>query len=551
MPRHLTHQQTLLALFIIVLGGVLRFQGLQWDEMLLLHPDEGNLVRAASRISFPDRLVPDFDAYNGLSLYLPRLAAELVFDEASPANIGLAGRYLSAFASSLAIVAIGVAASLMAGRSAGLLALWMAAFSPALIQSAHFATTESGLVLAVAALIALTASYQANKLGFIRAAVAIGLVLGCALGLKTSAAAFAVIPFAATATAVSRVGWFRTVVAGLLSVAIAVTIALLSTPQILLDPKRYWAVMQFERAVVEGTIDVFWTYQFTHATSVVFELSQLPWLLDPMTAALALAGATALICSFALGGRRHMVRRSGPALLFGMVYAVIVFQWHAKFVRYLLPLVPVLIVLAAIAGRLAIATLRGTLRKTVTILILTFPLAAGLTQATLYQTEDARIQLWNWLSPKIVSGDTVAIEPRDVGPPFPTRSMVHPKIAVLPLLKPYDDAKIYAVAAILAKSDWMIISSRRHIGVLPRLTNRFPEMCGYYAALFGGALGYRRIRTFRRRGPLFGLFDMERLAEETFTVFDAPSTILLRNHDERTAQDIADQIRRRLRQRCH
>src|SRR5690606_35936125 len=65
-------------LALVLAGAALRFQGLDWDAGQLLHPDERNIATAAARLAWPDRLVPDFHAYNGLSLYLPRLLAELI-----------------------------------------------------------------------------------------------------------------------------------------------------------------------------------------------------------------------------------------------------------------------------------------------------------------------------------------------------------------------------------------------------------------------------------------------------------------------------------------
>ena len=61
--------------WLIALTALLRLQGLGWDDFTGLHPDEGNLVRAAAALSWPDALIPDFHAYNALAVWMPRLVA--------------------------------------------------------------------------------------------------------------------------------------------------------------------------------------------------------------------------------------------------------------------------------------------------------------------------------------------------------------------------------------------------------------------------------------------------------------------------------------------
>ena len=88
----------------------------------------------------------------------------------------------------------------------------------------------------------------------------------------------------------------------------------------------------------------------------------------------------------------------------------------------------------------------------------------------------------------------------------------------------------------------MIVASRRHHAVLPRLTGRFPEMCGYYDALWSGRLGYEVVARFTRRPPLPQLLQPEIWAEETFTVFDSPELFVLRNIAQMSAAEVAVQM---------
>ena len=106
--------------------------------------------------------------------------------------------------------------------------------------------------------------------------------------------------------------------------------------------------MRFEGGVVRGTVDVFWTLQFLGTPKVIFQLAQLPLLSGPALAGLGLAGMLAASLSVR---RDRAALALLPALVFALLYAAIAFSWHAKFVRYLLPLTPVLDPLRDVALR--------------------------------------------------------------------------------------------------------------------------------------------------------------------------------------------------------
>lgn len=516
------------AWFLIALGAVLRFQGLDWDGGLLFNPDERNIAVAAAKLAFPSGLVPQFHAYNGLALYLPRLAAE-VFSPliggsgSDPAAVAWAGRLLSALFSSLTLPLLWFTARRTLGSEAALFVTACAAAAPALIQSAHFATTEAGLVLCLTFLVFLCAHHVAGDLPLGGFAWRTGVALGLGFGLKTTVLAFAACPVAAVAwTTLRRAEVLSAVKAGAVAASIALLLGVATTPQLLFAPRAYFDTMRFESGVVRGTADVFWTYQFTSAHSGLFELSQLPWLLGPLVPPLALAGILVLLRD--LWKVRTRALLFAAPLLFTLLYAVIICGWHAKFVRYLAPLLPLLILFAAYLAS-GIASVR--MRKILMVATAASTALGGLAQAAIYQYPDPRIAAWEWLVPHLAAGDRLAVEPVDVGPPYANPPAPQITTAVLPLLEPSSPAKLAAIAKGLAESRWMVIASRRHFSVLPRLRERFPEMCGYYRALWAGDLGFRTIATFRRRPALPAFLDPTVQAEETFTVFDSPQVFVL------------------------
>lgn len=532
------------AWFVIVLGAVLRLQGLGWDQGLLLHPDERNVAAGAARLGFPDRLVPEFHAYNGLSLYLPRLLAEVLSPWSGRAGsdmaaIVFAGRMVSAVCSVLALPMLWSAARRALGAQGGIVALIAMAASPGLIQAAHFATTESGLVLCLVTLAWLCIRHGAGELALMPFAGLCGLVLGLGFGLKTTALAFALLPVLAVAgTTVLRGRLWAALEAGIVAFLVLVLMALMTTPQIWASPRAYLDTMMFESGVVSGSADVFWTYQFSGARNGLFEVSQLPWLTGPLVAPLGLAGLAIFLYQWVRGDRTRL----GLAAVgvFAIFYAAIICGWHAKFIRYLILLVPPL---ALFTGYFVTRIESGRLRAGLTAAIAIATGAMGMAQATLYQETDARIAAWRWLMPNLRPGDRLVVEPVDLGPPYPEAAAPAFETVVLPLIEPSSPRKLAQMAEDLSSSRWMIIASRRHYGVLPRLVGRFPEMCGYYDALWSGRLGYRIVARFRRRPAWPAMIDPEVQAEETFTVFDSPTTIIFANESHLSPERIQAEIR--------
>jgi hypothetical protein len=531
---------------ILIIAVLARFRGLSWDAGLMLHPDERNLASAAARLAYPDGLVPDFHAYNGLALYLPRLLAEALHHLGFLRSTGLAdiawsARLLSAcFSLATVLVIYKLAKECLDHRSA-LLAAFLAALAPGLVQAAHFGTTESALVLILSWIALITARYLNLTISTRRAALICGVAVGIGLGFKTTAAVFGLLHFVAfllrrgEGRFVSRLSWLA--VSGVISLAILCV----TTPQILLAPKAYFGAMVFEGGVVRGTVDVFWTYQFHDARNVLFEMVQVPWLVDPVSALLILPGLMVLIWqSLADRGRARLLL---PLLVFSFVYAAIVFSWHAKFIRYLLPLIPVFI-LSATAVYHAIARRFG---KEVGLTLATgmaFSMfVAGTLQAAIYLRADSRIEAWNYLVSNMQKGEKLVVEPVEVGPPFPGGEHLTITVTPLPLIEPSSAQKLQTIADTLAAGQWMIISSRRHHRVLPSMRERFPEICGYYNALWAGRLGYDVQQSFNRRGRgMLSALDPSDMAEETYSVFDSPKAFVLRNTRKLAGSDILKEL---------
>ncbi len=105
---------------------------------------------------------------------------------------------------------------------------------------------------------------------------------------------------------------------------------------------------------------------------------------------------------------------------------------------------------------------------------------------------------------------------------------------------------------ILNRSQYILISSNRQWGSLPRLPERFPLVTTYYRALLGcppersiewcyrvaqpgtfqGNLGFDLVEVFQSNPSLDGISVNDQFAEEAFTVYDHPKVLIFRKTNE-------------------
>jgi hypothetical protein len=82
--------------------------------------------------------------------------------------------------------------------------------------------------------------------------------------------------------------------------------------------------------------------------------------------------------------------------------------------------------------------------------------------------------------------------------------------------------KIEKMARLLSEGDYLVLSSARLSGSIPKDPEQYPVTSKYYDKLFGGLLGYREAARFASYPGLFGFEIEDHKAEETFSVYDHP-----------------------------
>lgn len=542
-------------ILVVAAAAALRGYCLDWDNGLLFHPDEANLIRATERVSVPGQLDPDFFAYNGFPIYLYRVATNTVaLFRSSPdwgsrvSNIVLVGRALSALFSTLSVAAIFFLGCLVADRRVGFWASTFLAFNVGMIQTAHFAVTENLMVLLLILLSIVTIKTTRDSKDFLGGSWLVGLLLGLALGAKTTALAYFCIPVLAV-----MIGWLGEqkrslrslrgwIPGGVVALVIAVTTFFFVSPYSLLRYADFRSSMDFEWEVVSGKRDIFYTMQFYGKRDYWFPFLNLHWLCGPMLPSMGVVGMSFWLAALV---RRRSSLKAIPFLAFGALYFLYVGHWHAKFVRYTLLMIPCLCLSAA----WGVCHLQQCMKKSAWR-ILPAALISGSCIVwsamffTIYLRPDTRLSASQWIANHVQAGSHLLYEVGDHPVlPQPISAQLSYSIEGMRIYDSDSVSKRNEFARQLATADYLVLASPRFYGILPSLPLRYPMTAKYYKALFDGELGYTVCATFDSK-PTLGTWQIDDgIAEETFSVFDHPTVLILEKSATLTSEQISEAIR--------
>ncbi|MBI2321596.1 MAG: glycosyltransferase family 39 protein, partial [Chloroflexi bacterium] len=557
-----------LLLLALLIGAALRLQRLDWDAGQHLHPDERFITMRALelRLDWPldwQRLLdpqasplnPRFFAYGSLTLYVLRAAGHVgawwqpflnSYD-----GLTLVGRALSALFDVGSIALVFALGARLAGRWVGLLAAWLVALTPFHVQVAHFWAADTPLTFFV--LLALHAALSLARGGGWLPALGFGAALGVALGFKIAAAPLALLAVVAPALAALAVrqgdhvvGWRPLDAAALRRVAAPALLALGATtavfvatqPYALLDAPTFLRHLGEQGAMARGTADLPYTRQYVGTLPYVYYLQQLVlWGFGPALGIAALAGWAYASAR----GLRHPCLGDLVLLAWVLPYFAIVGSFHAKFMRYMLPLTPILALWAAWLLRDVAAALgrrwpagRAALPLALAALVVAPTALAALAFSAIYTRPPTRVAASAWLYQNVPPGATLTAEHWDDPLPLalaldgqPRSPRVY-RILSMDLYDPDDARKMDHVVGNLLAADYVVLSSNRLYGSIPRSPERYPLTTRYYRLLFEGALGFTPVAVFSSYPTLLGWEIVDDGADESFTVYDHPKVLIFK-----------------------
>ncbi|GAK54839.1 glycosyl transferase family 39 [Candidatus Vecturithrix granuli] len=555
------------ALVIVLVVGIwLRWYGIDWALPHIFHPDETRLLYAVNDISW-NNLNPKFFAYGSLPIYLLKIvhvASQTVaawLGKPPYINFFLVGRVVSALFGSLTILLLYLLGKRGFSERVGGLSAAFLALTVLHIQLSHFLTVDVMLTFFVVTAFYFLISLPEGR-HLLRDYLLSGVCIGLALATKISALPlFGVFfvshlftlldrnPSARKGRTSERSALFLwgMFIAALLASGL---VFLLCQPYALLDFREFWRQIQEQSNMVQGRWRPPYILQYDHTAPYWYPIKHLIlYSMGLPLGVLTILGTISMLIRVIKGLTFHRsyalpCRWQAIVLLFAWTLPVfwLVGGFHVKFLRYMLPLIPFLCLLAAIfiddllqrfpSWKIGVAF--------VLIGVLGFSAFYSAAFVSIYQREDPRVQASRWIYNHIESGKTLLTELWEFAPLVSVAGK-HPaeyRILELDVYTSDSDAKIRTIAQQLSETDVIVMATRRLYGSILRVTKQFPLTANYYKLLFDGVLGFTPVEPFTSYPSLLGITFNDDLADESFSVYDHPKTILFRKTQQISADDL-------------
>lgn len=573
---------------ILLLALLLRFAGLTWDGGFHLHPDErfittviterilpqwppdwGTLLQPElsplnPRSNDPATGAPRDFAYGSLPLFVTKAVGGIMQATTGTPwtdynHITLVGRALSAL---LDIGTLLVVAALARryGRGAANLAAFLYAVCVLAIQLAHFFATDAWTTFFATAAVLLFV--RAAERGRAADMAAGGALTGAAIASKASVAFLALPALVAvgvvwtaarrgapTDDARASAAFWRGLYLGLIAFWAALLTFAVAEPYALVRLQTYLTAIGTQARMASGALDFPYTRQYV-GTGPLYHLKNLVlWGMGPALGVIALSGAVWAVV------RVVRLRRPVDCVLVAWVvpYLAFTLPQAVKFMRYLMPVYPVLIVFGVVLlrdvagvrrvgrwGRRSalVRGLRGTARA-VAFAVCGATLLWAVAFVSIYQQPHSRVTASRWMAANIPPGAVVATEVWDDSLPLavpgaPRYDCVRLNPATPGQCTGYDlytdegsgEARLQYLARLLQQSDYIVMSSNTVWASIPRLPWRYPVTLRFYDLLFSGQLGYTTVYD-GRVSPRLGPWRIDdRAADQSFSYYDHPQVLI-------------------------
>ena len=575
---------------IIIVGALLRFYKLDWGQGLFTHPDEYHITASVDQLSFPNQMHPHFFSYGTATIYLIYFTQEILkhvltvlSSKFLVSSSFLLGRFYSALFSTLTIfIVYGISRTFLRTKLS-LLAAFLVALTPGLIQQAHFATPESALTFFLFLCLLLIIKFlNDNKLFYL---ILASIALGFALGVKISSIVF-LLPIIATIafrvfpqhhlgeTRSSHLGggeattwtpprWspktklmlkllLRFIRVTLISAIVTFSTFVLAAPYVFFDYPAFMSNLNYEGSLAFGNIPVFYTRQFIDTIPTLFQLEKiLPYALGPGLLVLGVLGFFLIVFkhlgwwrkrqtfdSSEVDGHLRGVHSATSNVLkndHGKILLLITIAFlslfipsaflFAKWTRFIAPTFPFFAIFATflLQELQEVKKIRILFYSFTTVLMLLTTLWV-LAFFSIYRNLDIRITASQWLELNAADGSSFLVEGGNTVD-LPLRGNFQRTSLDFYALED-DPLTREKIIDALYSSDYFLVQSRRVFMNHQRLPDLYPRTAKLYDSLFNGKLGFKQIKEFHSYPRMeIGNWKLEipdEAAEETWSVFDHP-----------------------------
>ena len=563
---------------IVVVALALRLHGLNWDDGNGFHPDERDIYMRSDcmyalltdaphaptcgylndqpeaepglgglRYFFDAErspLNPHWFPLGSILIYVLVFLRSFVelFTDVGGFDMRYAGRTLSALADVGSVLMVFVLGRRLYGRNVGLLAAGLTALAVIHVQHSHFYRPETFTVLLTLA--SIWATLRMVEKRRLRDSVLLGVILGLALAPKVN-----VLPLLAplvlgygyrildeaeglwdeiTAETVVRV-----IGHAILAGVVALAVFFVTTPYAFIDINGFVGDVMLQTRMAREAGFFPFTVQYVDTPAFLYQIRQttvwglgvplgiVAWLAIPFTVLMVFTD------------RRHL--RGDLILLVWVIPSLIFFEtFEVRFLRYLFPLMPVMILLAsrmmlwslertgdpfhriAASGREAVSALRqyrivpGPWLTTLGVaFVVAVPIVVILATAfyslafqRVYANEHPANQASEWVRYEVPRSTPLVLDNHwdEFLPGLYGRNTWQ-----FPLYEHDTRAKMEELGDRLAESEYLIFYSARPYASAARDPERLPYSYNYYHLLFSGELGYRLHREFTNNPSLAGV----------------------------------------------
>lgn len=510
---------------VVLLGGFLRFYKLDWGGGYFFHPDEYHIAFSVNQLSFPSQMNPHFFSYGSFPIYLiyfSKLLLGFLNSRFLMFNPVLIGRFYSALFSTLTIIIIFlITKKLFKNKLHSYFAAFLAAFTPGLIQQAHFATPESILTFWLFLTLYLGFEYlDQKKLKFLYFSAA---SLGLAFGTKVVALTF--LPILVLPPLINQrfkllkrpVRLIKLVILPLLIVSLTF---LFIFPYGLIAWQDFRHSMNYEVGLGRGKLVVFYTRQFIRTMPVFFQYQKIfPYALGPGILALGTLGFLAMLLKImqAIFRKKTIDYKLLILMLAFLSYFLPNAFLFAKWTRFIAPTFPFF---AIFTGYVFSKISKNRFLLVAAYLLLIVNLLWTLMFFSIYLRPDVRIAASFWINKNLAHNSFILTE---AGNMLEVPLKGDFKKVSFDFYHLEENSKLlHQLPKFLDQADYFIIQSRRIFINHQRLPEQFPKTARFYDLLFSDQLGFEKIKEFSSYPQLWSLKIPDELAEETWSVFDHP-----------------------------
>ena len=537
MQTFIKNNKLLIFIFSLsLIGGFLRFYNLNWGSPFYFHPDERNIAAFISSLSFyqdPEFFMKGTFAYGTFISYIVFFTKNILntfliqaglVDPFSQSIILL--RSISSISSILIIILTYHIGTIIAGKKIGILGSFMAAFSPGLIQAAHFGTFESFITLMymITFLFTLLFAIRNKSIYFFLSFLAISI----ASAAKINSLVLAFIPLLLLTVQIKlkKITINNAIKYGILAVIILIFLTiLLSSYYVTSDFKN---LLIYERNLLTGSQTVFYTGEFINTIPIVYQfLHEFPFLMNPLIT---------LLFIFALFYLTYKgLKTKNISFILLILFFLILFLpgafLFAKWTRYIVPTLPFIYLITAITVIDLLKRRFSNIKHLILSAIIGICIVHTVSYfITVFVRQDTRIEGSFWAKENIPAQSIVLSEVYDMGiVPF---NQYFSKITLFNFydLDQIPETKSSELEIALKKSEYIILPSPRILKTRLLNQKKFPYGFNFYNDLTNGNLGYQKIyetpcdifcKITYLGDPVFSF-------EQTANVFDHPTVYIFK-----------------------